>query len=327
MATTLPSYTKTIDNAFTDTWYDIKAEATDNILLATVIWAKLKMMGCFKPQTGGETITRTIKYAVPTSQVVGVARGDTLPMGETETETMAIWKWRYMAAPIQRTTLKDQQNQGKYKIKDYVKRGMEDIRNAMTQVFETSALRVNDTTETAHKYPQSLEDVLCPYANRATGTYGGINRSNTWWQNKYKQWTAPREVNLVSDMRNLWNSIGLNQAYPNLIVTDQTTFEMYEDFGVDATQIIKNGTGGLADLGFEALKYKGADMVWTPNVTTAGDLNMYNTDFIDVMYDPTYWMEMSEWKTIPNQFERVAHILATCTIVTDQPRRHGKLYI
>jgi hypothetical protein len=62
--TTLPQFVKTIDNAFTTTWYDIQAQdAADNITQATVVWAALKMRGCFKTQEGGTNIERTVKYA------------------------------------------------------------------------------------------------------------------------------------------------------------------------------------------------------------------------------------------------------------------------
>ena len=36
--TTLPSLTRTIDDAFLTTWFEIREEAIDNILDATVIW-------------------------------------------------------------------------------------------------------------------------------------------------------------------------------------------------------------------------------------------------------------------------------------------------
>src|SRR4051812_46643333 len=114
MATTLPTFSKTVDNAFTETWYDIKAEAIDNILLATPIWALLKYNGCFETQVGGTNVEETIKYAVgPTP--LAVVKGDTLTSGEIESETAAFWTWRYLTTHIQRSQIQDQQNNGKYR--------------------------------------------------------------------------------------------------------------------------------------------------------------------------------------------------------------------
>ena len=89
MATTLPSLTETLDTIFTNTWYEIRAEAIDNILNANVIWAALRQAGSFRPQVGGRFITRTVLYGE--TPVEAVIKGDLLPEGETELETLARW--------------------------------------------------------------------------------------------------------------------------------------------------------------------------------------------------------------------------------------------
>ena len=50
-----------LNTQFTETWYEIQAEAIDNILDATPITALLRMKGAFKTQRGSDTITRTIR--------------------------------------------------------------------------------------------------------------------------------------------------------------------------------------------------------------------------------------------------------------------------
>src|SRR5829696_4323647 len=113
MAFTLPTFTKAIDSAFVRTWYDIRAEAIDNVLLATPVWAALKMKGCFKTQVGGTNIEKTIRHTIgPTAKAV--RKGVTLPSGEVETKTAAFWNWRYCASHIQRDLFDDQQNNGRF---------------------------------------------------------------------------------------------------------------------------------------------------------------------------------------------------------------------
>jgi hypothetical protein len=340
MATTLPQWTRTLDNAFTETWYEIRPDAIDNILLATPVWAMLKEKGCFKPQTGSEFITRTVKYAVGVTPVA-VTKGDTLPMGVVETETMARWTFRNMAANVQRDTITDAENSGEHRIKDYVKKRLSEARDALVQKYETDVLRAQVTDESG-KEIQGLNDLVPLYAGAATGSYGGITRptayaqiaaangvykpsaGNTWWGPSYKQLTLPYEVNLVTDMKVLYNSIYNNQEAPNFILSDQGLFELYEEFAVDKSQIVKDDTMMLADLGFEVLRFKGKAWTWTPNIA-ASNLIMLNTDHIEAVYRPNLWFDMSEWKPIPNQTDRVAHILSSCNIITGQPRRHGRL--
>ena len=98
--------------------------------------------------------------------------------------------------------------------------------------------------------------------------------------------------------------------------------EIYEDFALDRTQIVKGGR--LADLGYEELKFKGKSLVWSDNVT-AGTMLFLNTEFIEVVYDPEVWFEMTAWKPIPLQTERIAHIICTMNLICTQLRRQGWL--
>jgi hypothetical protein len=344
MATTLPSLTRTIDDTFVTTWYEIRPEAIDNILDATVIWAAMRMAGSFTPQVGGEFITRTVRYGE--QDAVAVQKGDLLSSGEPELETMARWEWKHLATHVQRDVVTDQKNAGPSKIKDYVAQRLEAARDGLEQKLETQTFGTFSTTESGAEF-QHLND-LCPeLANRSTGTYGGITRAsaysdggvppgatvetptaaatNPWWGCKY----LDGELNdiateLLIDMRQLYNSLHNNQSPPNLIITTQTIFETYEEFASDAIQIIKDETTMLADLGFEVLRFKGKPMVWTPNVT-ANNVVMLNLDYVEVVYDPNLWFDMTDFKPIPLQMDRIAHILSAVNIVGAQPRRHGRL--
>ena len=342
MATTLPSYTKTIDNAFVTTWYEIRPEAVDNILNATVIWATLNNAGCMKPQSGSELITRTIRYG--TTPATEIQRGDLLPTGEEELETMAIWKWKTIASRVTRSLFDDQKNRGPTKIKDFVGMKLGAARDGLEQKYESNMTTAySSTAETTDKSFQSLHEMVPPIANRTSGTYGGLNRpgsfsdvgngvyaptsttTNAWWGSKYlSSALATIEDTLLVDMKKLFNTISANQSDPNLIVTDQATWELYEEFALDAVQIIKDDSTFLADLGFQVLRFKGKPMVWTNNMT-AHHMLMLNTAFIEIIYDPDYWFDMTDWKPAPLETDRIAHIICFANMISDQLRRHGRL--
>lgn len=331
MATTLPSLTETLDNAFLHTWYQIRPQATDNILRGTPLMALLKEKGCFKKQVGGRLITRTVFYDYVSPSAV--TKGSSLGEGETETETMAVWTWRYLASPIQRSVFDDQKNSGPDKIRDYVSTKIERARQGFKQKHETDFFNTHVTDETGTAM-QGLNDLIPPTATRATGTYGKINRptnftlnvpdaGNTWWSPKYDSITGPIDVTLVTDMRRAFNTVYANQEKPDAIVTDQTTYELYEEFGTDAAQIMMNGTTKkILDLGFDSCQFKGATMIWTPNIT-ASNLLYLTTEYLDVVYDPNMWASMSHWKDAGGgkTGERLAHILTALNVVSDQPRR------
>lgn len=323
----IPSLSVQMDSYFLSTWSEIRPDSVDNILAALPIWNALKKAGCFTTQPGGYDVSRNVRYAVPAA--VAVAKGDAMPSGEFESETRAVWDYRNIAAGVQRTTFDDVANAGKDKIKDYVKTRLRDANDAIKQKYETALWGAFDdgTSASRKKEIQSLNDMIPSFANRASGTFGGIDRSNSWWQAKYKAKTASPEINLVSDWKNLYNTIWNNQEPANLIITDQTSSEQYEEFGLDAVQIVKPAQPNNLDLGFgNGPMFKGANVTWTPNIT-AGEALFLNTEFIEVVYEPACWFMMTDWKSSPNQLERVAQILCRMTMFTTQPRRHGRWYL
>lgn len=334
--TTLPTYTRTLDDDFVSTWYEIREEAIDNILSATVVWSALIGAGCMTPQVGGEIITRTIRYGEASAS--DVAKGDSMSTSEPKLETMAIWYWKYIATNVQRSTFDDQKNNGPSKIKDYVGSRLTAARDALEQKFETNMHGTFKSVETG-KIFQGLNDMVPELANRSTGNYGNIARptaydatgveepstGNTWWGSKYLDGTlATIDVDLVSDMKTLYNKLHNNQVAPNLIITTSAVFEIYETFALDISQIVKDETTRLADLGFDVLRFKGKPMIWSDDITTA-NMVMLNTDFVEIVYDPQLWFDMTDWKTVAAEFDRMAQILCAANMITTQPRRHGRL--
>jgi hypothetical protein len=347
---TLPTLTRTIDDDFTNTWYEIREEVIDNILDATIFWAALKSYGCLTPQVGGEYVTRTVGYGQKSTQ--RISKGSVLTQSTPDLDTMAIWNWRYFVVDINRSTIDDAKNAGKFRIKSYLARRLEAARNAIVQDLETYVHQWGGYYE-APLQPNGLYDI-CPMntAETAVGTgaasdsqqsgtsNGGISRAdgNEWWTNwcafdGATEDTTDREVatnasyavNLASDLRHFFNLVSANQEAPNFIMMDQNMYEAYEDEVSDRHQIVRNAfTKEAVDLGFEAMTFKGATMTYSGKL--AGTLHgfLLNMNHIEFVYDPNLWFDMTNWKDTANQLERVAYIVCmTPGLITDQPRRHG----
>lgn len=332
----LPVLTRTIDNAFTHTWYEIRADAIDNILTARPVTALLKSQGVFTTQVGGEFITRTILYGTKTAE--HVVKGDTLPSGETELTTMARWPWTHTAVHVQRNAIDDQKNAGKFAIRKLVKTQTEAAREALSALIETTLLASIDTDQNNELretgVPNSLFNLLpgsgfVDDSDTATwstgGTFGSIGFGNAWWRAQYETHTQPADVNLLTDMRNLNNDCGANVSYPTAWILAQGLYEVYEDFALDKTQLVKQGKGSmLADLGFEVLQFKGRPLIWSTNMT-AGTGIAINSNFLEVVYDPNMWFDPTEWKAVPHGMDRILHIMNAWQLIGTQPRRFGFL--
>lgn len=331
MPTTLPSYTKTMDDAFMQTWYKIQKQAADNILLATNVTAWLRTKGCFKPQQGGNEIHRSVKYAVgPTKAVV---KGDVLNTGETPSRTGARWTFRNLSSHVQRSFHDDRANRGEFQIVDYVADRLEDAMNGLKQQYEADFFRAHVTDESG-KEIQGLFDLVPPAATRNTGTYGLIARpttyasdvptvGNTWWSPRYQQLQSNPEVNLLTDIKKFYNTVTNNQEAVDTMIGSKNLYELYMEWGLDQTQIV--GSQSMLKLGFETCRYNGAEFFWTGYMTT-DDILFLNTRHIEVVYDPYSFFEMLDWQWMPGQVERWAPILCTMNVISNQLRRHGRLY-
>jgi hypothetical protein len=243
---------------------------------------------------------------------------------------------------VQRSRIDDQKNNGKMKIKSLVDTRLKGAREAMVEAYETQIsattnVATNAQIETGTLDVQGIFEVvpIQPSTQSAlvSGTYGALPWSatvNTWWKPKWAAQSTPAEVNLVSDMRTLYNncSQSQNSDTPDLIFTTQTWFELYEDYGLEMAQIVKDTGGQMMDLGFEVLRFKGKPLMWTSGmyVGSKNHLLMLNSNWVEVVYDPSMWFEMTEWKEIPLQLERIAHILCALNVVTSNRRRNGVLY-
>lgn len=334
----VPTLSEMLNTEFTHTWYEIRAQAIDNILDATPITALLKAKGCFKTQSGGRYIERTVAYGKKTAG--SFKKGTVLPVTEEELETVGLWPWAYLYVPITRTFVDDQQNAGPSKIKDYVATRMVAARNAVIEKIEHvfMATAVHDGgTDPLSLFDYAPDTSVTDYFSSASYTYGGIGRNNTWWQ--HKDFTAaagassanqigikagPYALTLLEDMTNAYNYAGAQMSYPDIILTTQAIFEIYETFAVAKEQIIRDETTRLADLGYEVLRFKGKPLTWSEHMT-ASQMLMLNSQFFDVVYDPIAWFDLTSWERPERQLEQVAYIICAMQNVGCQPRRNARI--
>lgn len=346
----LPTLTRTLDDDFVNTWYEIRAMVIDNILEATIFWAALKNFGCLVPQNGGEYITRTVGYGQKSTQ--RFSKGAVLSQEVQKLDTMARWDWRYFLVDVNRTLIDDAKNSGPFKIKDYLTRRLEAARDALVQDLESYITQWGGYYS-GDAQPNGLYDICANYTaetavgdgsasdSQASGTSNGnIDRStNTWWRNwvAYNDATAadstkiagptnePYAVNLVSDLRHMYNKVNAQQEPPNLILLDQDIYEAYEDEVADKLQIVRNAfTRQAGDLGFEAITYKGATMSYSSKLASTKHVFLLNLNHVEMPYHPEVWFDATNWKETANQLESVMFIVCmTPGLITAQPRRHG----
>lgn len=313
-------WTQDIDNMFTTTWAYRVREAIEQVYLKTPFWAWLKSLGKIDSgMTGHSRIEIPLEYG-SNETVRWITKGSTVPLTEGDLMTMADEEWKYVAVTLMRFGTEDQQNRGKAAIIPYVERKINAAERSLREEFE----RVCFADGTGTNEPNGLQNLVA--AAPTTGTVHGINRATyDWWRNNTKTATGVFSVYGVSDMRTIMNTMtkySKNEISDLFILTDQTTYEAYEDELLDYLRITDKK---MTDLGFDNLKFKGRPITWSPSAPAA-KIYFLNPAYLKLMIDDEYFMQMTEWKAIPDQVnDRTAQILCTMNLVTSRPIAQGIL--
>jgi len=317
---TIRTLSESLDNLYTTTWQNMKDTVRDQIFDASPFWFWLKDKGKMRTVSGGRYITEPLQYD-KNDNVVWLGKGGTVTLADYEFLTTAKYDWKYLVAPIVRFGVDDQQNRGKNQIISLMNSKMENTQNSLVSELETalaaagSGLEINGLQTLVADDPTASVEV------------GEINQNTySWWRNKSTNMTGESFATYgVNRMRTLLNNTmnNLKMDAPDIIVTGQTPYEYYEDNVLDHYRVTNNK---LADMGFQNQTFKGMPMIWSPSIANT---RMYflNTNFINFVYDPAMYFDMTEWKPIPDQVnDRAAQIITAGAFTTSRRRCQGVIY-
>lgn len=314
-----PSWTQQIDDMFTTTWANRKTSAVDQVYLKTPFIFWLKEKGRVVDQKGYSRIEIPLKYG-RNETVRWIRRGSTMPMVENDLLTMCYEEWKYIAVSINRFGIDDQKNKGAAKIISYVDEKLSSAETSLWEEFE----RVVFADGTGADECNGLQNLVA--ASPTTGTVHGLDRATCdWFRNQTKTATGAFSVYGISDMRNMMNNLtkyAKTDIKDIFMMTDQTTYEAFEDVMLEMKQFF-NQT--LMDAGFEHLVFKGRPLMWAPSAPSA-KIYFINPSYLYLIKDPDYFMDMTNWKEIPDQVnDRTAQIVCAMNMVTSRPIAEGVL--
>lgn len=312
-----PTLTEALDNLYTTTWQNMKDTVKDQIFDSMPFWFWLKDKGKLRPVQGGRFISEPLQYD-KNDNVTWVSKGDAVSLNDYEFMTIAKYDWKYLAAPIVRFGVDDQQNRGKNQIINLMNSKLNNTRNSLINELET---RLAGTA--SGNQMTGLQDLV---ADTPTNSVGGLSGSTySWWKNQTTDMTGESFATYgIARMRtilnNCMNNLGMDR--PDIIVTGQTEYEYYEDNVLDHYRVTNNK---LADMGFQNQTFKGIPMIWTPSISQR--MYFLNTNFLTFVYDPMLNFDMTEWKPIPDQInDRVAQIILGGELVTSRRRCQGVIH-
>jgi hypothetical protein len=317
------SITVALDDLYTTTWQKRLPGVSDNIFQAAPFWFWLKDKGKIRPERGGRNIEVNLAYAA-NNTVQWLTRGGTVSLNDYKFLTVGIYQWRQLVANVMRFGVDDQQNSGSERILDWVNQKLDNTEDSLVTELET---RLAAGAGAAANAIDGLQFLVPDSGNVASASYnaGGIDPSvYTWWQNQAISMTGISFATQgISKMRHLLNLCMNNRKSdaPDIILSDMNSYELYEDTVLPQLRFTNNK---LADAGFDNQTYKRIPMVWSPSLSQR--MYFLNTRFIEFVYDPAYYFDMTEWKAIPQQVnDRAAQITTFCTFLTTRRRVLGVL--
>jgi hypothetical protein len=282
MALLNPSATMT--ELVTTTLRNRSGELADNVTKNNALLKRLRSKGRVKPVSGGRTITQEIAFA-ENGTFKRYSGYETVNIAPSETFTAAEYNYAQAAVAVSISGLEMLMNSGGEAILDLLE---ERINNAVATLTNNIALDCySDGTADGGRQIGGLQ--LLVASNPATGTVGGIDRSTTvgsFFRNKKFSGTtdggaAVSATNITGYMNQLYLSIVRGADQPDLIVADNNYYNFYWQ-SLQAIQRFGPETE-TASAGFNALKYKTADVVFDGGIGGGAPANkMYflNTNYL-----------------------------------------------
>lgn len=350
-ATAPVQLTVNYDDLLSTTLMNYKSVMYDNIFKSSAFLAALRKADGVEMINGGERIQRQIMYG-SNKTVKSYSGYETVDTTPQDGMSACFYGWREIAGSISISRKEERQNSGEAAIMDLLKQKVQQCEMSMKEKVNTDL--VQGTVSSATFVPGNSVKDLNPLGwflrkakatdPTAGGNVGEISGSTySWWRHNTASFGSDALTNgdfqtaittragLKYGLLKMYNlcSRGADGSGPNLIVSGATTYEAYE-LSLDAS--LRYADQGMADMGFDTIKLKGATWVWdelVPDVYSGTVAQTYDTCFfINTKFYKLYIDSATDFITTPfvspeNQTAKTALVLFMGNSGVTNLRKHG----
>lgn len=277
----------------------------DNVTNHNALLTRLKEKGRKVTLDGGREIVEPIFYQ-ENGTYQRYSGFDTLNISTSDELTAANYAWKQAAVHVVASGAEVLQHRGKEMMIPLLTSRYE---------FAIKSFQNNLSADvySAGSLSNQINGLQAIISDTGAGTVGGINSSTyTWWKSVLQSNAAPIQggsavtissTTIQTQMRNLWLELTRGNDAPDLIVSSNDYFDMYEASLEENRRYTANQNSGMA--GFTSLKFKTADMVHDGGSLGGGvpDAHMYfiNTDYLKFVVMKDADMTQLEDKASANQ--------------------------
>lgn len=337
--------TRTFTDIVSHTLDNTRETVVDNIFKQNSFYAKMNLNGKKELTSGGTNIDRTVEYA-ENSTVTSFNGYDVVPVVPQETFTDCQYTWKELAGNIVASRRESRLNSGAPQIRSLVKSKIKNLEKSMASKMNTMLLNPSGATFTAGNSGKDLLP-LTEIISLSANTVGNISESaNSWWapQRQAAVATGAATQTLVGfkgELRSFYNTCGqTNEGFPDLCLAGKLAYEKYEE-ALEGQ--VRYGSTEMANLGFETIMLKGAEVCWdqiVPGTTdsgaayaaydTADEQNFFflNTDYLYLVVDTETDMVDTPWVDHQSngQFAKSKSVLFMGELIVTNRRTQGVLY-
>jgi hypothetical protein len=316
----MPSPNATFTEMVTTTLRNHKKQLTDNVSANNALLRVMKEKGKIQTRSGGYEIVLPLDYA-ENATYQRYAGYDPLNISASDVLSAAKYDWAQVAIHVTASGRELRMNNGPEQMINLVKAR---IANAM----RTAANNFSIDLYSSGALTNQIGGLATLIQTNGQGTVGGINAATySFWANKFKEMTGTNTyASIQADMNNLWLACNRGTDKPDLIVS---THDLYAAYEATLQSNQRYADAKLGALGFEALRYKSAPIVFDSNSnfsTTGERMYFLNTDYLYLIEHPeAKWTEDDE-KVPVNQDAVVVPIYWMGQLVTSQRSLQGIMF-
>jgi hypothetical protein len=316
----MPTPANQLDQLLATTFDNWRTDLVDQTVKKSSVLAALETKTKVVEQ-GGNTIRQPVMFAL--NDTVKFYSGydlfDTTPQGGLG---YIEFPWKQIGGTVTISGEERRKNNGPEAFIDLVNTKFKQLEASFIRKFNEALF---NTAPGAKDFNSLIE--LVGNTNPARGNLGGIDTADTeWWESIVE--TGPVDLTTTAGVKmlnNVANRLWVNGSMPDFEFTTQANYEAYEAL---ATEKIRFTDTKMADLGFQAIAHKTAEVVFDPFVPAPGGSGggfwyFINSEFIEFVQHSQAWLTRLDTQRPYNQDAWTTPVIAMGNLVTSMRRAHA----
>ncbi len=243
------------NDLFTLTMKNRSGKLADNVSKNNALLKRLKSKDKIRTIDGGSKILEELEYGE--GDMVWYSGYDTINYSPKQLFTAAEYAIKMAAVPVAVSGEDLLKNDGKSKVMSLMEKRIKNAEKTMAN--QLSAALYGDGTASNGKAIGGLKLLVAD--DPTTGTVGNINRAtsgNEFWRNQAITSETLSAENIHKVMNEMYLKCTRGTDKPDLIITDDRLYSLFEQ---SLQPLMRYTDPKMAEAGFGALKFKGADVV------------------------------------------------------------------